>query len=147
MRFEPADPLRLEGGIHFILEEARDNGNLYLMENDLLERAYTMLSERVPEDAVTKSMVRKSYSEMCTYGKIHLDHGKSYLPQLFHYEDKTAKKIAQMLKKTRKDYQELERFLQEAQKENGILLSNKQAEAVLMCIKNQFSVIALPIRS
>ena len=141
VRFEPADPLRLEGGIHFILEEARDNGNLYLMENDLLERAYTMLSERVPEDSVTKSMVRKSYSEMCTYGKIHLDHGKSYLPQLFHYEDKTAKKIAQMLKKTRKDYRELERFLQEAQKENGILLSDKQAEAVLMCIKNQFSVI------
>jgi exodeoxyribonuclease V alpha subunit len=62
VRFEPADPLRLEGGIHFILEEARDNGNLYLMENDLLERAYTMLSERVPEDSVTKSMVRKSYS-------------------------------------------------------------------------------------
>lgn len=141
VRFEPADPLRLEGGIHFILEKARDNGNLYLMENDLLERAYTMLSERVPEDSVTKSMVRKSYSEMCTYGKIHLDHGKLYLPQLFHYEDKTAKKIAQMLKKTRKDYQELERFLQEAQKENGILLSDKQAEAVLMCIKNQFSVI------
>ena len=141
VRFEPADPLRLEGGIQFVLEEARDAGNLYLTEEVLLERAYTMLSERVPEDAVTESMVRKAYSEMCTYGKLRLEQKKVYLPQFFKYEDNTAKIIAKMLQKTEKNQPKLEEFLQEAQKENGILLSDKQAEAVCMCIKNQFSVI------
>ena len=36
---------------------------------------------------------------------------------------------------------QMEQFLQEAQKENSILLSDKQMEAVKMCIQNQFSVI------
>ena len=141
VRFEPADPLRLEGGIHFVLEEARDAGNLYLTEEVLLERAYTLLSERVPKDAVTERMVRKSYSEMCTYGKLHLDQKRVYLPQFFKYEDQSAKIIAKMLQKKGKHQPKMEQFLQEAQKENSILLSDKQMEAVKMCIQNQFSVI------
>lgn len=58
INFLPADPLRLENGILFILEEAKDGGDLFLMQDILLERAYVLLSEAVPKGEVTETMIK-----------------------------------------------------------------------------------------
>lgn len=141
INFEPADPLRLEGGIKFVLEQAKDNGDLFLLKEVLLARSYELLTEKVPKGAVTEAMVQKVYSEMCTYGKLSVDGEQVYLPQFFHFEEQTAKIVAKMLKKPAEVFLDLEQHLHEAQKENGIMLSDKQMEGVRMCIQNHFSVI------
>ncbi len=141
INFHPADPLRLEGGISFVLEEARDSGDLYLLQDGLFERAYSLLTERVPEGAVTEEMVRNTLKDMCDYGKLYADQERVYLPQFYHFEEQSARSIARMLKRKKETYPRLEEYLQEAQKESGIILSDKQAEAVRMCMENSFSVI------
>lgn len=141
VNFQPADPLRLEGGISFVLEDARDNGHLFLQQEELLTKALELLTERVPENAVNELMVRKVYKEMCTYGKLHLEDGFVYLPQYYHFEKKAAHIVAKMLRKPVKALSDLDEYLQEAQKENEIMLSDKQMEAVKVCMQNQFSVI------
>lgn len=57
INFQPADPLRLEGGISFVLEEAKDSGHLFLLKEDLLERAFTLLTERVPEGIIDEAIL------------------------------------------------------------------------------------------
>lgn len=141
VNFQPADPLRLEGGISFVLEDARDNGHLFLQQEELLAKALELLTERVPKDAVSEFMVRKVYKEMCAYGRLHLEDGFVYLPQYYHFEKQTAHIVAKMLRKPVKALPDLDEYLQEAQKENEIMLSDKQMEAVKVCMQNQFSVI------
>lgn len=141
INFRPADPMRLEGGIAFVLEEARGYGDLFLLRDHLLERSFSLLTERVPENEITEGMVQKTLSDMCEYGKLYADQKRIYLPQFFHFEEQTAKCIAKMLKRKKESVPKLEQYLQEAEQDSGILLSDKQAEAVRMCMENSFSVI------
>ncbi len=64
-----------------------------------------------------------------------------YLPQFFHFEEQTAKITAKLLSAKKRHSAKLEQYLKEVQKENGVLLSEKQAEAVRMCMENRFSII------
>lgn len=89
INFLPADPLRLENGILFILEEAKDGGDLFLMQDILLERAYVLLSEAVPKGEVTEAMIKNTLSDLCAYGKLYADGERIYLPQFFHFEEQT----------------------------------------------------------
>lgn len=141
INFQPADPLRLEGGISFVLEDAKDSGDLFLTKEDLLERAFTLLTERVPEGIIDEGIVRKTLSEMCAYGKLYDDQDRIYLPQFFHFEEQTSRLAAKMLKRKKESFSDLEQYMQEAQRDSGILLSDKQADAVRMCMENSFSVI------
>lgn len=141
INFLPADPLRLENGILFILEEAKDSGDLFLMQDILLERAYVLLSEAVPKGEVTEAMIKNTLSDLCAYGKLYADGERIYLPQFFHFEEQTAKITAKLLSAKKRHSAKLEQHLKEVQKENGVLLSEKQAEAVRMCMENRFSII------
>jgi exodeoxyribonuclease V alpha subunit len=141
INFLPADPLRLENGILFILEEAKDSGDLFLMQDILLERAYVLLSETVPKGEVTEAMIKNTLSDLCAYGKLYADGERIYLPQFFHFEEQTAKITAKLLSAKKRHSAKLEQHLKEVQKENGVLLSEKQAEAVRMCMENRFSII------
>ena len=141
INFKPSDPLRLEGGISFVLEEAKDSGDLFLQRAGLLDRATELLTERIPQGSVTEKMIQKTLSEMCSFGKLYADQERIYLPQLFHYEEQAAKCIAKLLIRKPESYPQLDEFLQEAQRDSRILLSEKQAEAVRMCMENSFSVI------
>ena len=107
----------------------------------LLERATELLTERIPQGSVTEKMIQKTLSEMCSFGKLYADQERIYLPQLFHYEEQAAKCIAKLLIRKPESYPQLDEFLQEAQRDSRILLSEKQAEAVRMCMENSFSVI------
>ena len=63
----------MENGILFILEEAKDSGDLFLMQDTLLERAYGLLSEAVPKGEVTEAMIKNTLSDLCAYGKLDAD--------------------------------------------------------------------------
>lgn len=141
INFHPADPLRLEGGITFILEEALERGDLFLFREVLQERAYQLLSERVPEGSVSERMVQKSISKMCAEDTLYADAERIYLSQFLHFEEQTAKMAAKMLTQKKAEFPKLEKYLQKAQKDNDILLSEKQAEAVRMCMENNLSII------
>ena len=57
----------MENGILFILEEAKDGGDLFLMQDILLERAYVLLSEAVPKGEVTETMIKNTFSDLMCF--------------------------------------------------------------------------------
>lgn len=142
VNFEPQDPLRIEGGLKYTLEDAREKGDLYLLEGVLLEKATLLLNERVSTaDKVTDAMVETVYRQMCAEKKLVNEERLVYLPMLYQYETTTAQAVAKMLKARKKKHLNLQRHLEDGQKENGILLSEKQEDAVAMCMNHNLSII------
>ena len=141
VNFKPSDPLRLEGGIRYVLEEANDNGHLYLERNDLIDKATVLLSEEVDEGINTQALIRDTFSDMCSWGKVVDDHGHAYLPEYLYFEQNTAMVIAKMLHRQKDKFDDIDDQIDKAQKLEKINLSYKQIDAVKMCISNPFSII------
>lgn len=140
INFQPDDPLRIEGAIMYILEEGKDHGNVYLPESEVLKKALDMLNEKCEDTAVSEPKIQKVYDLMQKKKTIISEHQQVYLPKLYLYEKETAKNIAALLCRKKKTG-DCKKFLEEAQKENGIWLSEAQSQAVEMCIKHPFSII------
>ena len=140
INFQPDDPLRIEGAIMYILEEGKDHGNVYLPESEVLKKALDMLNEKCEDTAVSEPKIQKVYDLMQKKKTIISEHQQVYLPKLYLYEKETAKNIAALLCRKKKTG-DCKKFLEEAQKENGIWLSEAQSQAVEMCMKHPFSII------
>lgn len=141
VNFQPADPLRIEGGINCVLEEAKNQGHLFLLHDEILKKADELLSECVPEGSITYRDIKTSFYNMCGNNKVILEDGRAYLPKLYQYETQTARRLSRILIRKADMYHDLERHIREAQQKCGIRLSEKQYEAVKMCIENNCSII------
>lgn len=140
INFQPDDPLRIEGAIMYVLEEGKDHGNVYLPESEVLKKALEMLNEKCEDTPVSESKIQKVYDLMQKKKTIISEHEQVYLPKLYLYEKETAKNIAALLCR-KKIPEDCKKFLEEAQKENGIWLSEAQSQAVEMCMEHPFSII------
>lgn len=140
INFQPDDPLRIEGAIMYVLEEGKDHGNVYLPESEVLKKALEMLNEKCEDTPVSESKIQKVYDLMQKKKTIISEHEQVYLPKLYLYEKETAKNIAALLCRKKKPG-DCKKFLEEAQKENGIWLSEAQSQAVEMCMEHPFSII------
>lgn len=140
INFDPADPLRIEGAIVFILEEATEQGNVFLPEGEMLDQAYVMLNERCEGTPVSEMLIQRVFEAMQKKETLILDQGKVYLPKLYLYEQRTAKNIAALLCRRRK-IKDCTEVLEELQREQEIWLSDAQRNAVKMCIEHPFSII------
>lgn len=140
INFQPDDPLRIEGAIMYILEEGKDHGNVYLPESEVLKKALDMLNEKCEDTAVSEPKIQKVYDLMQKKKTIISEHQQVYLPKLYLYEKETAKNIAALLCRKKKTG-DCKKFLEEAQKKNGIWLSEAQSQAVEMCMEHPFSII------
>ena len=140
INFQPDDPLRIEGAIMYVLEEGKDHGNVYLPESEVLKKALDMLNEKCEDTAVSEPKIQKVYDLMQKKKTIISEHQQVYLPKLYLYEKETAKNIAALLCRKKKTG-DCKKFLEEAQKENGIWLSEAQSQAVEMCMEHPFSII------
>lgn len=140
INFQPDDPLRMEGAIMYVLEEGKDHGNVYLPESEVLKKALAMLNGKCEDTPVSESKIQKVYDLMQKKKTIISEHEQVYLPKLYLYEKETAKNIAALLCRKKKP-EDCKKFLEEAQKENGIWLSEAQSQAVEMCMEHPFSII------
>lgn len=140
INFQSDDPLRIEGAMMYVLEEGKDHGNVFLPESEVLKKALEMLNEKCEDTPVSESKIQKVYELMKKKKNIISEDKKVYLPKLHLYEKQTAKNIAALLCRKKKPG-DCKKFLEEAQKENGIWLSEAQSEAVEMCMEHPFSII------
>lgn len=118
----------------------KDHGNVYLPESEVLKKALEMLNEKCEDTPVSESKIQKVYDLMQKKKTIISEHEQVYLPKLYLYEKETAKNIAALLCRKKKP-EDCKKFLEEAQKENGIWLSEAQSQAVEMCMEHPFSII------
>lgn len=135
------DPLRIEGCIDYCMDQMMQDGHLYGEKNTFGEMVYQQLNQGYVQEVVTRQEVGQTIYQLALSKKLVVEEGAIYPSFHYRYEEETAEKIAEMLMtdgNVKKDCQEL---IEKAQKDLGILLSEKQVSAVRMVFSNPVSII------
>ena len=138
----PNEPLRIRGALIYILTEGQKNeGHLYMPADELCKAAFTLLNDKIPSDKrVEPNEVSEVLCTMVIDRTVISDNGGIYLPHAFDNEDKTARKIAELVAKPNAAFS-VANILAEAKAELGITPSAMQLRAVQMVFDNYLSII------
>ena len=132
-------PLRVRGALHYALQEAGQEGHLYLPANELVEAALKVLNKKGVH--VIRETVQTETKRLCSEDILVADKGCVYLPEYYNYEDSAARGVSELLVSHVKLIKELDRWIGKAQVKLNIELSEKQKESVKMCLSNMVSII------
>lgn len=135
------DPLRIRGGLTYLLDEAAVSGHLFLPELELEEKAHVLLNEELEDEIISPGMVHNELERMLKEGLLQSDIARVYKPEFRKAEIIAARKVLQMLG-TPSDLEiDIEKELTVSQKKLGVKLAGKQCDAVRMCFTNTFSIM------
>ena len=140
-QFKPNDPARIRAAIRYILREGEKEGNLFLPGPAIVEQAYPLLNQGFSDDSVTRPEIMRIGNEMARE-KIELatDGVNVFLKENRQEELYAAYHLVRLLKaETAKP--DIEQPLEEAQAAFGIILSERQKDAVRMVFQSNVSVI------
>ena len=97
VRCSPTDPLRIGGGLCYLLDEAEQAGHLFLPYEELLQKAHLLLNEGLPQEKVTRPVVEARLNQLLAEKKLFCDIQRVYKPDLRKAEVDVARKVLQML--------------------------------------------------
>lgn len=135
------DPMRISGCLSHLMESAmKEEGHLYLERPELIQRAYTMLNQDLPNQAVTETDIQRVLYRLVMQESIVVDGERVYVKKQYEEENQTASMIARRLLDQGEAY-DIEKELAQAQTALAITLSERQKQAVRMVFQNQISII------
>ena len=141
VRCSPTDPLRIGGGLCYLLDEAEQAGHLFLPYEELLQKAHLLLNEGLPQEEVTRPIVEARLNQLLAEKKLFCDIQRVYKPELRKAEVDVARKVLMMLSGQNSLPGDMDTELIKSQSSLGLTLSEKQAEAVRMWAKSPLSII------
>ena len=97
VRCSPTDPLRIGGGLCYLLDEAEQAGHLFLPYEELLQKAHLLLNEGLPQEEVTRPVVEARLNQLLAEKKLFCDIQRVYKPDLRKAEVDVARKALMML--------------------------------------------------
>ena len=118
----------------------KEEGHLYLERPELIQRAYTMLNQDLPHQAVTEMDIQRVLYRLVMQESIVVDGERVYVRKQYEEENQTASMIARRLLDQGEAY-DIEKELAQAQTALMITLSERQKQAVRMVFQNQISII------
>ncbi|WP_300416040.1 ATP-dependent RecD-like DNA helicase [uncultured Oscillibacter sp.] len=134
------DPMRVQGALFYIIQEARDkNGHLYIEIGRLLKDTLKLLNEDL-NDPLRLEQVEQQLAAMINLNVVVSNGGNIYLPQVYKQECEVALKIAQMVLELPKPVN-LTPVMEQVKGRLGITLSPQQAEGVEMAFRYNLSII------
>lgn len=136
----PNNPMRIRGAIHYVMDEIRSAGHLYLYKDELRSQAYKLLNEGFPHEAVTPQAISAEMYVMAVSKILPAQSGNIYRPKSLLAEEYTAKKIAWLQQQPVKEAH-IETELMNAQKEMGITLAPNQRKAVRTCFSHMLTLV------
>ena len=139
--FKPNDPPRIQAAILYILQESEKEGNLFLPGPAIVEQACPMLNQGFSDDSVTRSEIMRVGNDMArTRKEVAADGANVFLKENRQEELYAAYHLVRLLK-AETSQPDIERPLEEAQAAFGIILSERQKDAVRMVFQSNVSVI------
>lgn len=136
----PNDPMRIRGAIHYVMDEIKSAGHLFLYKDELRSQAYKLLNEGFPHEAVTPQAINAELYVMVVSNILHAQSGNIYRPKTFLAEEYTAKRIAQLLLQPSTEAH-IDTELETAQEEMGITLASNQLDAVRNCFSHMLTLV------
>lgn len=137
----PNDPMRIEGCIHYCFEQETQNGHLYVNKQNFQKAVYEQLNQGYSKEAVTEREVYNVIYKMFSQNELYYEEGALYLARFYGFECGAAKRLVSLLMKKDTGNRRVELLVEDAQKELGILLSEKQIEAVKKAFCHKVSII------
>ena len=137
----PNDPMRIEGCIHYCFEQETQNGHLYVNKQNFQKAVYEQLNRGYSKEAVTEREVYNVIYKMFSQKELYYEEGALYLARFYGFECGAAKRLVSLLMKKDTGNRRVELLVEDAQKELGILLSEKQIDAVKKAFCHKVSII------
>lgn len=134
------DPMRISGCISYLLHEAMKEGHLYLEQGILMDKALGVLNRNLTVPAVSEQDISHVLYQLVMQQSIVMNGEKVYIFQQYEEERLTALMIAKRLGVPRQMIS-IEKELEQAQRELGITLSERQKQAVQMVFESPISII------
>ena len=138
---KPNDPMRIEGCIHYCLETIAQEGHLCQQKEVIQRNVWDQLNYGYDRIVVSETEISRVLYQMVRMKELYFDDGALYPAKFYEYECKAATRIAELLLQEQNEAIEVVSFLAEAEKDLGIRLSDKQAEAVKKAFSNLVTII------
>ena len=139
MHTKPDDPQRIQGALLYALEEASRAGHLYLPKDELCRQAGKLLQEGAAPSA--ESCVAAQIYELAMQRALCVCGDAVYRRRLYEAETRTTELAAALARQPVRTYASLDTALAQSQKEQGLMLSTRQCEAVRCCLQQPFSIL------
>lgn len=135
------DPMRIDGCIHYCMEQLNQEGHLYQEKEIFQRQVYELLNAGYSSEVVKEEEVYKEIYLMVKDNILYYEDTALYPAKLYGFECCAAKDIAELLTQHMENPVNIDILLAEAQKDLDILLSEKQAEGVKQAFRNLVSII------
>ena len=140
-RFSPEDSMRIKAAIQYVLKEAEGDGHLYLESREIIDKAHLLLTKGFQPEAVGRNDIIRAGNELVLKDKMLEADGTSiFLKSNREAERSAAYHIVRLLK-SQTVRLDIEKELEEAQAEAGIVLAEKQKDAARMVFQSPVSII------
>lgn len=136
----PNDPMRIRGAIHYIMDDCKSAGHLFVEKGDLGNKAHLLLNDGFPYQVVSAQAVNAELYVMVVTKILLAESGNIYKSQNLFAEDNTARRIAALLLQMDTE-RNIDKELMDAQKALGITLALKQLDAVKACFSNLLTAV------
>ena len=143
MGLAPNDPTRVMGALHVCLHKlCEENGHLFVTANDLCKAAMKLLNSGLPPKAPRLKVehIQPHLQTLILRGEVISYKEAVYPKRYFILEDDTARCIASILMDNQLPG-EFEQEMESVIKQLGIVLSQKQRDAVKMALRHRLSII------
>lgn len=139
--FRADDPLRIKAAITYLMEQAQGEGHLFLIADEILERADKLLNHKNTTEIVSERAIRDAGNEMIHKdGSLICNAGAFYMKKSFQAEMGAAAMLVKLcLQKDAK--RNVDRVLRLVQQREKIILNAKQQEAIKMAFEHPVSII------
>lgn len=135
------DPMRIEGCIHYCMEQGIQDGHLYVSKPEFQKAVYEQLNHGYSEEVVTEREVYAGIYKLYSEKNLYYEDGALYPAKFYEYENGAAKKLVALLMEEEQENVKIDFLIDQAQQELGIMLSVKQAEAVKKAFCHKVSII------
>lgn len=135
------DPMRIEGCIHYCMEQEGQEGHLCQEKEFFQEKVYELLNHDSETEVVTETEISMEIYRLVGEKSLYYENGMLYPAKYYEYECSAARNLAELLMQESGISANIDQMIVEAQRELGILLSEKQAEAVKNAFAYMVSII------
>ena len=137
--YNPTSPLRIQAGILFLLNDTMQQGNLFLLQQTLIEKSCELLT--TPEDTITEDMITSALITLHSDKKIKVECDRIYPMNAFVAEKSAAEEVVRLLHAACECYPNIETEITHVEKRLKFTLSPIQREAVINSLSASFSII------
>ena len=125
---------RVTSGIKYALSLSAKNGNTCSSKSELIKFVSTIL--KVPEELVENELVSLCYSK-----EIYLENDYAFLDNYYEAEDSIARRVMMLCNDSVKRCINIDKKLDDIEKNINIVLSQEQRNAIKMALNNKIAII------